>query len=102
MSPMVPSRYRVTLSVNNTARVNNLAPNFHRERPLTEPLLRLSAGFTDEGYASDPAVIYFDNSYSRDFEQDIDALKIINTDEHIPQSVCHGRPRTTINCRLAQ
>ncbi|ACU62349.1 hypothetical protein [Chitinophaga pinensis] len=86
-----------TLTVNNTARVNNLTPNFHRERPLTEPLLRLCAGFTDEGSPSDPAVIYFDNSYSRDFEQDIDALKIINTDEHVPNLyVMAGTERQSI------
>lgn len=73
-----------TLTVNNTARVNDLVPNFHRERPLTEPLLRLSAGFTDDGYRSDPVVLYFDNHYSRDFEQETDALKLMNTDPTVP------------------
>jgi hypothetical protein len=73
-----------TLAVNNTARVNNLTPNFHRERPLTEPLLRLRAGFTDEGHTADPAVIYFDDNYSREFEQDLDALKLDNTDPLVP------------------
>ncbi|PSL34711.1 T9SS type A sorting domain-containing protein [Chitinophaga ginsengisoli] len=73
-----------SLTVNNTARVNNLTPNFHRERPLTEPLLRLSAGFTDEGYHADAAVIYFSNTASRDFEIETDALKLMNTDPTIP------------------
>lgn len=73
-----------TLAVNNTARVNNLTPSFHRERPLTEPLLRLGAGFTDDGHPSDPAVIYFDNKALPDFEQELDALKIQNTDPAVP------------------
>ncbi|PWV56616.1 hypothetical protein [Chitinophaga sp. S165] len=73
-----------SLTVNNTARVNNLAPNFHRERPLTEPLLRLSAGFTDDGQPSDPLVVYFGNYASRDFEQETDALKLMNTDPDVP------------------
>ncbi len=73
-----------TLAVNNTARVNNITPSFHRERPLTEPLLRLGAGFTDDGHPSDPAVIYFDNKAFPDFEQELDALKIMNTDVAVP------------------
>jgi hypothetical protein len=73
-----------TLAINNTARVNNLTPNFHRERPLTEPLLRLSAGFTDNGGPSDPAVIYFDHHALQGFEQELDALKIMNTDPAVP------------------
>lgn len=85
------------LRVTNAARVNNLAPNFHRERPLTEPLLRISAGYTDEGYPADPAVIYFDNSYARAFEVDIDALKLFNTDEFIPNLyVMAGTQRQSI------
>ncbi len=73
-----------SLTVNNTARVNNLTPNFHRERPLTEPLLRLNAGFTDDGQPSDPLVVYFGNYASRDFEQETDALKLMNTDTDVP------------------
>ncbi|UPK72677.1 hypothetical protein [Chitinophaga filiformis] len=86
-----------TLAVNNTARVNNLAPNFHRERPLTEPLLRLSAGFTDDGQPGDPAVIYFDNHAVPDFEQELDALKIMNTDPAVPNLyVIAGNVRQSI------
>ncbi|MCF6408019.1 T9SS type A sorting domain-containing protein [Chitinophaga filiformis] len=73
-----------SLTVNNTARVNNLTPDFHRERPLTEPLLRLGAGFTDEGYRPDMAVIYFGSTSTRDFEIETDALKLLNTDPTVP------------------
>lgn len=86
-----------TLAVNNTARVNDLAPNFHRERPLTEPLLRISAGFTDDGMPADPAVIYFDNNALEDFEQELDALKIMNTDPAVPNLyVMAGSQRLSI------
>ncbi|SDF68010.1 hypothetical protein [Chitinophaga filiformis] len=86
-----------SLTVNNTARVNNLTPNFHRERPLTEPLLRLGAGFTDEGHHSDAAVIYFGSTASRDFEQETDALKLLNTDPTVPSLyVLAGSQRLSI------
>ncbi|SHN28958.1 hypothetical protein [Chitinophaga sp. CF418] len=86
-----------SLTANNTARVNNLTPNFHRERPLTEPLLRLSAGFTDDGYSSDMAVLYFGSNSSRDFETETDALKLMNTDLTVPNLyVLAGSQRLSI------
>lgn len=71
-------------AVNNNARVNNLTPNYHRDAPATVPLLRLSAGFTDEGLAEDAAVIYFDHSAVTDFDITLDALKLMNTDPTVP------------------
>lgn len=73
-----------TFAVNNTARVNNLTPNYHKDAPSTVPLLRLSAGFTDEGLGEDAAVIYFDHSAVTDFDLTMDALKLMNTDENVP------------------
>ena len=73
-----------TFAVNNTARVNNLTPNYHRDAPSTVPLLRLSAGFTDEGLGEDAAVIYFDHSAVTNFDITLDALKLMNTDENVP------------------
>ncbi|SFW25178.1 T9SS type A sorting domain-containing protein [Chitinophaga sancti] len=73
-----------TFAVNNAARVNNLTPNYHRDAPSTVPLLRLSAGFTDEGFGEDAAVIYFDHSAMTHFDITLDALKLMNTDENVP------------------
>lgn len=73
-----------TFAVNNTARVNLPSPVFHRERPNMSPLLRLSAGFTDEGQDADPLVIYFDATATESFDREMDALKIMNTDPLVP------------------
>ncbi|SFW76532.1 T9SS type A sorting domain-containing protein [Chitinophaga sancti] len=73
-----------TLAVNNNARVNNISPSFHKERPNPAPLLRLSAGFTEEGLEADPLVIYLDAAATKSFDQEMDALKIMNTDPLVP------------------
>ncbi|SEL53795.1 hypothetical protein SAMN04488505_102494 [Chitinophaga rupis] len=79
-----------TLSVNNNARVNDAAPVFHREKPNTSPLLRLSAGFSDEGFTADPVVIYFETGASKAFDTDRDALKILNTNPQVPNLFVQG------------
>jgi hypothetical protein len=74
-----------TLTINNNARINNLVPNFYKEAsPLTSPLLRLNVGFKDESTTTDAAVVYFDDTATRAFEQGTDALKLMNTDLTIP------------------
>jgi hypothetical protein len=81
---------QATLSVNNNARINNLLPDFHRPMPLNAPLLRISAGFADEGYAVDHAVVYFDAQAKPVFDQDMDALKLMNTDVRVPSLYLRG------------
>lgn len=78
--------YPVTASfaVNNTARVNNLTPNYHRDAPSTVPLLRLNASFADEAMPEDATVIYFDHSATLSTDPEMDALKLINTDPLVP------------------
>ncbi len=79
--------YPVTgmLGFSNSVRINNLSPYFHKtKQEQTPPLLRLSAGFSDEGTPSDPTVIYFDNTSSMSFEKEHDALKLINSDDLVP------------------
>lgn len=74
-----------TLAANNSVRVNNLSPSYHRETSNTEyPIIRLSAGFTSDSAYSDPMVVYFDNSATDAFEQEKDARKMLNTDERVP------------------
>lgn len=73
-----------TLGMTNAVRVNNLTPVFHRVFPKDVPLLRLSAGFADDGLPSDPAVLYFDTTGVRAFHKEMDALKIHNTDQRVP------------------
>ncbi|UZJ63898.1 T9SS type A sorting domain-containing protein [Sphingobacterium sp. KU25419] len=73
-----------TLTINNHARINNLDAYFHKPNPLTVPLVRLNASFLDETTTADPVVIYFDNEAKKTFEQELDALKLINTDTFVP------------------
>jgi len=73
-----------TLTVNNNARVNNLTPSYHRVTGADAPLLRLEAGYNDEGYPPDPVVIYFEETAGPGFEQALDALKLMNTDPLTP------------------
>jgi hypothetical protein len=73
------------LTTNNSARLNNLVANFHRDpAPVTAPLLRITAGFSDKRIITDPVVVYFDKKATRAFEPAMDALKLMNTDSLVP------------------
>ena len=73
------------LAVNNTARVNNQTHEFLKSDHETPGfLLRLAAGFTDDSLASDPMVVYFDDYSKKGFDNNLDALKLMNTDAKVP------------------
>lgn len=94
-----------TLGLNNSARVNDLSPVFHkatmslRERARPRILLRLSAGFVDEAHSSDPIVIYVADDATTRFDSQLDAIKLLNTNEHVPNfySVDEGNFKLAIN-----
>ena len=73
-----------TIIFNNGIRVNNLNPVFKSMNLNQRSLLRLNAGFEDEGMPADPAVIYFDDMATPSFDRDLDALKMMNTDARVP------------------
>jgi hypothetical protein len=88
-----------SLGFSNAVRVNNLSPAFHKETQSdTLEFLRLTAGYPGEGI-TDPAVIYFDNKATRNFDKEYDALKLMNTDLRIPNlySVSGDTMRLSIN-----
>jgi hypothetical protein len=72
------------LSFSNSVRITNLATYFHRQMTPTAPIVRLSAGFADEGLVSDHLVVYFDKQATKKFDKNRDALKIMNTDAQVP------------------
>jgi hypothetical protein len=88
--------YPVTgsLSINNSARVNDLQPYFHKPEPTTAPLLRLNAGF-DGRPVSDPVVVYFDDKAQSTFEKELDALKLMNSDPQVPSLYVNAPGATT-------
>ena len=74
-----------TLGITNSVRTNDLTHALIKSmRTDTLPLLRITAGFTDNGTPSDPAVIYFDSSATQLFDKNLDALKLMNTDILVP------------------
>jgi len=74
-----------TLGITNSVRTNDLTHAFLKSaRTDTLPLLRIAAGFTDNGTPSDPAVIYYDSSATQLFDKNLDALKLMNTDVLVP------------------
>lgn len=73
-----------SLTISNNARINNLAPVFHRVPPPTTPLIRLTAGYGDDRAPADPVVVYFDDAAKRFYDKEMDALKLMNTDSLVP------------------
>ena len=74
-----------TLATTNSVRVNNLTPQFHKHSAApNRSLLRLQAGFSDDGKHSDPVVIYYDNMATDSFDNQLEAIKLLNTDGNTP------------------
>ncbi|MCX6279172.1 MAG: hypothetical protein NT004_13910 [Bacteroidetes bacterium] len=70
-----------TLIFTNGVRVNNLSPRFHKkESHEWLPLLRIRARNCVDGSSGDPTVIYFNNEATMTFDNQLDALKLMNTD----------------------
>ncbi len=74
-----------TLGFSNAVRTTNLNPHYFKQTASGDKqLIRLDAGFADNGNNTDPTVIYFDDNASADFDHKLDALKLMNTDAGIP------------------
>ena len=74
-----------TLGLNNNVRITDLTHSFTKSNGLNSiPLLRLTAGFSDDPSSADPMVIYFDEKASPGFDGNLDALKLMNTDLKVP------------------
>jgi hypothetical protein len=91
-----------TLGVNNAVRVNNLNPVFHKSSDLktlsAKPriLLRLSAGFSDLPDSSDPLVIYTQDEAAAVFDKKLDAIKLMNTNDQVPNLYSTGSDATRL------
>ena len=74
-----------TLALDNSVMVTDMTHSFIKSDGVnTIPLLRLTAGFSDEPGSLDPMVIYFDEKASFKFDSQRDALKLMNTDIKVP------------------
>lgn len=74
-----------TLTFRNAVRSNNLSPVFHKMAAEDTVLyMRLAAGFSDRLGVFDNTVLYFDQSATKGFDKERDALKLMNTDISVP------------------
>ena len=70
-----------TLALTNNVRITDQNHSFAKSvESYPVPMLRLRTGFTDDPASTDPAVIYFDEKATVDFDSQLDALKLLNTD----------------------
>lgn len=74
-----------SLSVNNNARTTSLSPTFFKSATKSErPLVRIDLVFSDDTLSADPMVIYSDSKATMEFDGELDALKLFNTDFNVP------------------
>lgn len=74
-----------TLGTNNNVRVNSLSPYYHRVTAGADlPLIRLEALFPGNTANPDPTVIYLNDQASDNFNNETDALKLLNTSVAVP------------------
>lgn len=94
-SPIIPSQQGFfvhvnndqvegSLTFNNTIRVNDLNPVFHKNSTQELPLIRLSAAFENTSSRPDYLVLYFKPEATASLDPFNDALKILNTDTRVP------------------
>ncbi len=80
-----------TLGLDNPVRVTDLTHNFTKSGKKGHPrLLRLGASIGDDRKNTDPMVIYFDEKAGTGFDPDLDALKLMNTDNSVPNLYSTG------------
>ena len=73
------------LAMNNSVRITDLSHPFTKSAITNSvPLLRLAASFTDDTASIDPMVIYLDEKATTGFDNQLDALKLLNTDLTVP------------------
>ena len=80
--------YPVTgiLGFTNNVRITDLNHPFTKKKSLSKsnPLLRLTAAYSEDTSSEDPAVIYFDEKAAAEYDNQLDALKLMNTDLNFP------------------
>lgn len=73
-----------TLTMDNRVRTTNMTHSFTKSKNYSPPYIRISATFSDSKSCEDPVVIYFDEKATSEFDRQFDALKLLNTDQGLP------------------
>lgn len=71
-----------TLGMDNSVRVNDYDQQFYKTPINSRPLIRLSAGFKNG--QKDALVLYAESFATENYENDLDALKMLNTNAELP------------------
>ena len=69
-----------TMTLNNNVRITDMTHPLIKSGGESRPLIRLTAEYEDDTLSADPAVIYFDEKATENFDGQLDALKLMNTD----------------------
>ena len=73
-----------TLNIPNSVRTNDLNPTFKKAVVDSRTILRFEAAFDGVTSTADPFILYFDPTATTDFDKHADALKMMNTDDKVP------------------
>ncbi len=73
-----------TLGMNNDVRITDQThPFLKSNEESSNTFFRITTTYADGPNSADPAVIYFDDYATTEFDSDFDALKLMNTDEEV-------------------
>lgn len=72
-----------TITMDNKVRVTDQSQSYIKG-DAEKPLIRFSGGFSDNVTTLDYAVIYFDEKSTLEFDGQLDALKLMNSDINVP------------------
>lgn len=89
------------LGTTNEVRITDMQhPLIKSSNKGNNPYLRLVAGYSDDPDSFDPLVIYFDFKATKNFDGQLDALKLFNTDFLVTNFYSFGDDgsRMSINC----
>ena len=79
-----------TLAMDNSVRITDLTHPLTKSDIDSRSLIRLTAEFADDTVSVDPVVIYFDEKATNEFDGQLDALKLMNTDFMVPNLYAVG------------
>jgi hypothetical protein len=79
-----------TLAMNNSVRITDLTHPLTKSDIDSRSLIRLTAEFSDDTVSVDPVVIYFDEKATNEFDGQLDAFKLMNTDLMVPNLYAVG------------
>ncbi len=88
-----------TFGMNNSVRVTDKTHAFVKGTGSEMDLLRLTASFQDNPAVPDHCVIYFNEKAETEFDTELDALKMYNTDTSVPNifSISPAGEKLSIN-----